>query len=974
MTENDHALRGVIDLGVNQLANESAVLYLKGWSKQRYKQTQFTKGANPLQSMAKSITETLFGEEAKPSDAPSSQYCEEYFLWIGTLIRMSDTMVTKATQWLQALTLNGTELSPSQLFLASGTDVVQFLLHEQLASNVSSSLDIAQQLLYYGVLGLWNPPPDIDFDNIQFESGGTLYRVLTPTPAAPSSREFSISTPGKTYHLRADSPEDAAVWCRSIRDAIIHAMHKAHTVNNSHAHVDNGQQDSKTTTKTYVYARVRADGPTKVLEFTEGGEEDEEYGMMPLGQISRIEESPTDTNENAVEWLKNVHLSVNLTSIGLSCVNEKPMELIYMSLQGVGLTFVRNENKMRFGVTWQDIQADNQVPEATFQTLLCSKQREVADELQQVCRDCGTPQYQAAFHFCCGWSNEQGSTDYFEYCSVYIAPILLQLDEELDDFKLAIECEELDPLNSSRLLETHTVSSSERKVYFAVLNIHPVELDITFRSDVIGDRFKDSEQLLDVFGRFNELKFYREEDVVAHMLVRKTETDEKIIYHSHLDQMVHAHELAEEARARQSMVPLHRQVMKMQRYETSQDDVERGKRAVYTVVFTKKSLGLELETDFYGEAVIIKNCLDRSSIQEAQTTSRDVTSKLLQAGDVLIQLGDVNVRNIGFRETIALIKGSSRPVTLTFESCDVFDDDDESPVDVKYIYSPNAASVATATTHQSPHSASLKVRQTHWVIITDKRVLYIQLDSDSILDDAILEWSVPLRSIHSIEVLEDAIQLHLRVGVNSIFTGPLRRPEWKHETPHAVETMNVFYHAMKKSFRMNADLADVQEVYPSDTSFSSILRVAVSGTTKRRRWCVLSRNCLYVFAMYPRKTLRLVVPLGRVAVTKDSALSWKIQCGVQNETIPVLQVDGPSLSEKMVADLTLITEKPEEVEMWMSALQHAAGKGMRHSKGTRFYAATGATMLSIGCKETKAYVVVQLVDALKKTLAVFKEG
>ncbi|ETW03541.1 hypothetical protein, variant [Aphanomyces invadans] len=536
MTENDHALRGVIDLGVNQLANESAVLYLKGWSKQRYKQTQFTKVANPLQSMAKSITETLFGEEAKPSDAPSSQHCEEYFLWIGTLIRMSDMMVTKATQWLQALTLNGTELSPSQLFLASGTDVVQFLLLEQLASNVSSSLDIAQQLLYYGVLGLWNPPPDIDFDNIQFESGGTLYRVLTPTPAAPSSREFSISTPGKTYHLRADSPEDAAVWCRSIRDAIIHAMHKAHTVNNSHAHVDNGQQDSKTTTKTYVYARVRADGPTKVLEFTEGGEEDEEYGMMPLGQISRIEESPTDTNENAVEWLKNVHLSVNLTSIGLSCVNEKPMELIYMSLQGVGLTFVRNENKMRFGVTWQDIQADNQVPEATFQTLLCSKQREVADELQQVCRDCGTPQYQAAFHFCCGWSNEQGSTDYFEYCSVYIAPILLQLDEELvslirdfiaavllhqngihrrelsdtiqstpfintsqvqDDFKLAIECEELDPLNSSRLLETHTVSSSERKVYFAVLNIHPVELDITFRSDVIGDRFKDSEQLLD---------------------------------------------------------------------------------------------------------------------------------------------------------------------------------------------------------------------------------------------------------------------------------------------------------------------------------------------------------------------------------------------------------------------------------------------------------------------------------------------
>ncbi|RHZ00277.1 hypothetical protein DYB35_011955 [Aphanomyces astaci] len=92
------------------------------------------------------------------------------------------------------------------------------------------------------------------------------------------------------------------------------------------------------------------------------------------------------------------------------------------------------------------------------------------------------------------------------------------------------------------------------------------------------------------------------------------------------------------------------------------------------------------------------------------------------------------------------------------------------------------------------------------------------------------------------------------------------------------------------------------------------------------------------------------------------------------EPMPTLQVDGPALSEKMEVDLMLIAEKADEVEMWMSALQHAAGNGMRHSKGTRFYAATDATTLSVGCQETKAYVVVQLVDALKKTLAVFKEG
>ncbi|RHY08394.1 hypothetical protein DYB36_000830, partial [Aphanomyces astaci] len=1203
MTETDHALRGVIDLGMNQTSETGAVLFLKGWSKPRYKPQAMSKAAasNPLHTMAKSITETLFGEEANAASdssvAAAPSHCEEFFLWIGSLLRMSDGMVTKAAQWLQALTLNGTELSPSQLFLASGLDVVSFLMAEQLAPSTGVALDLAQQLLYYGVLGLWNPPPDVDFDNIRFEPSGTLYRVLVPTPpAAPSTREFSIGIPGgKTYHLRADSPEDAAVWCRHIRDAIIHAMHEGHSTTH-HARITH-EPDAKTTTKTYVYARVRADGPTKVLEFTEGGEEDDECGganaVVPLDNV--LEDVASVESTDKVEWLQNVHVAVHVASIGLSCVNEKPMELIYMSLQGVDIAFDRHENKMRFGVTWHDVQADNQVPEATFPTLLCPKQTDPTDPPNDV----------VLLH-----QNGLRRRDLPD--AIHTAPLLhdSSTSQMLADFKLAMECEELDPLNSATLLETHTVSSSERKVYFAVLNIHPVEVDITFRSDVIGDRFKDSTDqlvqddeanmqhvaawipslsmhvpdldnapirlnalvvehafgtsgdvtrrvskyytrqlwkqvhkvlgsfdflgnpagLLDhlgtavrdlivepfegaragtgiagsglgfgkglakgatsfvtnfidgtsdatskvtgtfgqglatmsldghyqkirakarrrhvhgfkegliqgsreltigmvegvtgvvmnplrgakthgamgflkgtvtgllglpmkpvagvlrlprVFGRFNELKFYREEDVVAHMLVRKTGTDEKIIFHSHLDQQVHAHELADEARARHTTVPLHRQVMKMQRYESSQDDLERGKRAVYAVVFTKKGLGLELETDFYGEAVIIKTCLDRSAIHEAQTTSRDVTSKLLQPGDVLVQLGDVNVRNIGFRETIALIKGSSRPVTLTFESCDVFDDDNDSPTDVQYIYSPHAASVvSTASTRPLNHhpSSSLKVKVTHWVIITDKRVLYIQLDSDSVLDDAILEWSVPLRSIHSIEVLENAIHLHLRVGVNSIFTGPLRRPEWKHETPQAIHTMNVFAMAMKKSFRLPyADLADLQEVYPSDTSFSSVLRVSVSGGPKRRRWCVLCRNCLYVFALYPRKALRLIVPLGRVTITKTdfAPLTWKIQGAVQMEPMPTLQVDGPALSEKMEVDLMLIAEKADEVEMWMSALQHAAGNGMRHSKGTRFYAATDATTLSVGCQETKAYVVVQLVDALKKTLAVFKEG
>jgi hypothetical protein len=49
-----------------------------------------------------------------------------------------------------------------------------------------------------------------------------------------------------------------------------------------------------------------------------------------------------------------------------------------------------------------------------------------------VCADCKYRQANvAAMHFCCTWSNEQGTTDYFEHCSFWLYPVITQLDEEL---------------------------------------------------------------------------------------------------------------------------------------------------------------------------------------------------------------------------------------------------------------------------------------------------------------------------------------------------------------------------------------------------------------------------------------------------------------------------------------------------------------------------------------------------------------
>ena len=56
----------------------------------------------------------------------------------------------------------------------------------------------------------------------------------------------------------------------------------------------------------------------------------------------------------------------------------------------------------------------------------------------------------------------------------------------MDDFELSTDTRELDILRKSVQEPSSGVNMSEQKVYFALLQLHPVELDITFRSDVIG--------------------------------------------------------------------------------------------------------------------------------------------------------------------------------------------------------------------------------------------------------------------------------------------------------------------------------------------------------------------------------------------------------------------------------------------------------------------------------------------------------
>ncbi|TMW60846.1 hypothetical protein Poli38472_000888 [Pythium oligandrum] len=1151
----------------------------------------------------------------------------------------------------------------------------------------------------------------------------------------PRSTQFSIVTTTKNYELKAKSTKEAGVWLRRLR--------KATRAHNNQDH-ENGDDDQNARTrsqpsiapaihnaKTYVHVRVRADGPTKVLELYEGGEEeaderDMKNELSSLASVSSGSPTASETSTNAFESLTNgVSIHLRLDGFGISCINEIPTELVYIYLGGINIHYSRVNAKMRLKVTLDDVQVDNQSSEATFPKLLCPRMTDDADLGDQThvhgdddegdslpgdrleersprggglvanqnlfsCADCRYRQANiASVHFCCTWSNEQGSTDYFEHCSFWMYPIVMQLDEELmvaargfmnemtqswgkhqtqnrggeirmksvpieimteavAEFKENTSTEDLNPLQS---LETTTASSTAevRKVYFALLHIHPIELDITYRSDVfqatttlrlretasfksgphrgddmkrtasmpssssgltmfdfdnntsaeegdkasatwaipslamrvpdldnapvrlnalmiehafgtsgdltrrvtkyytrqmwkqlhkilgsfdflgnpvgfldhigtgvrdfvyepldglrvggkgfskglakgtaslvsntldgtfdaaskisgtfgqglanlsLDDRYQQvrararrrhvrgiKEGLIQgskelsfgvyegvtglvlgpmrgarengavgfvkgtftgiiglpvkpvagifdfasrasqgvrnrsrkygksmrrvrrprVFGRYNELRVYKEADTIAYDLLKKTGGNklygEKIVFYHEVVQSVAASELTQEARERRKndtlkdrTASLRRSLQENEQRDRESSESEDGRRKLlYEVTFRQRKLGLELETDFYCENVTIKSFEEALRLQVTVETKLKEGQEVLQEGDVLVRIGGVDVRGIGFHETLAMLRGTSRPIRLQFESAEEHFSVPES-----------TRSKATPRLALADEQASkLRVQLTHWLIVTEERALYINVGS---LSNPIVEWMTPLRYVYRIEWVRGAkICLHLSVGVDSLPTGPRMRPSLK-ALDGQERDMNVFLDVMWLSF--GSTTAEEQELWPSDTSLNGYL-LKKGGFSTVRRWFVLSRNCLYFFSS--RKELRGIIPLGSVRLQADAGDTYSIRItnAVPHEPLVTLQIDNGQVIQRAQSEVVLIAPNAQDFEMWQSSLAHAAGRGLRHSRGTRFYVPNDASRLEIGCRDTPDFVVAPLVEALRKAVKVF---
>nr|CCA16037.1 vacuolar protein sortingassociated protein putative [Albugo laibachii Nc14] len=1321
-TRSDQELLGIIDLkmGLNVPGSVGVTIVENADDKQADKGGS---GIMSLNGWVTSISDTLFGPAPVRRTAGNEETKRE-----ASLLQSAREQKLRTYQQLLAALCTSEQLQEASTEYTSrhgvqtnapmyvnGQTLVEFLKSKKHLKRVKA-LEVATRLMRLGLLSSGQTSPSLSSfvasENAWYsvQSPAIDDRSLVPICASRKlsrahvrSKQFSIVTPTKAYDLKAPTLDEARKWLHYLQTSTDKAREDCIDWKELKQASRSSKEVSKVSTqsaKTFVHVRIRADGPTKVLELFEGGEEDfdEKESKHELRTIDSCASSCSSPTEVTNGFGSRVFLQLRTEGIGISCVNEIPMELVYIFFGGVSMHYARSGEKMCLQVTMNDFEADNQSNEATFIKLLCPRRENQADKLDRkatstsqqastilsspqlaeslqatpsnestifVCADCHYRQANlASVHFCCTWSNEQGTTAYFEHCSFWLYPMIVQLDEELlhssrmflnailsdpwsrKDNKLrhgeicmkidsieimtealvnlkeSISSEELDPLNS---LSHFTAPPSEemQKVYFALLHIHPIEIDITFRSDVfqasasillrdstsfqaglthdiiprsgstsmeptvgshdksegswmlpnlsmhipdldnapvrlnalmiehafgtsgdltrrvskyytrqlwkqlhvilgsfdflgnpvgfldhIGTGVRDfvyepldglkvgakgfrlgvakgtaslvsntldgtfdaaskisgtfgqglatmsmddhyqqtrararrhhvrsiREGLIQgskelslglyegvaglvlgpvrgtrengtigfvkgtitgiiglpvkpvagifdfasrasqgvrnrsyhernkvqrirkprVFGRCNELKCYKEVDVIAHELLRRTGgnklMEEKILFYFEITQRVSADEFVWDARTQTQNADTIKDLTSSFRrtLEEAEEKKEDGVRKLqYEVEFSEKRLGLELESDFYCENVTIK-CFDASATQFRVKTELNSSHKVLQNGDFLIGVCGVDVRGIGFHETMRLLRGASRPIILQFESLE------------ECVLQAQQQRIEVAEDLQ-------KVDLTHWIIVTEERALYIEVGMGT---TPVVNWTTPLCYIYRVEHIKGSkICLHLSVGVDSLPTGPRLHPTWKSFEAHQ-RHMQIFSDTMRASFGSMSAIADEQELWPSDTSLNGYL-LKKSGFTSSKRWFVLSRNCLYYFTV--SKELRGIIPLGNVRFITELSepLTIRIRSSEREKGILSLAIDNGQVIQKIQNEIVLVAGTMQEMELWQSSLAHAAGKGLRHSRGKRFFVPTAASKLEIGCRETPDFISSALTNALRKTVEVF---
>ncbi|KDE03795.1 hypothetical protein MVLG_05736 [Microbotryum lychnidis-dioicae p1A1 Lamole] len=239
---------------------------------------------------------------------------------------------------------------------------------------------------------------------------------------------------------------------------------------------------------------VRAEGQTQSVTFSNYDEEDSVFKLQRREtSLSRAESTTSSNRETTfeavdVDVVTTFSFGISFEGIGISLVNKKMQELVYASFRGLTFKYSDSTTNVAYDLSIKWIQVDNQLFGGLYPILLYpsvipkdGKELEVHPSLQAsviILKD------------------ESHGVTYFKYASVLLQEMTVEVDEDflfaLLDFAKFSGATGQDEIPSKLTEEPADIpepkgSSGGGDVYFEVLHLQPIQLDLSFmRTDRVN--------------------------------------------------------------------------------------------------------------------------------------------------------------------------------------------------------------------------------------------------------------------------------------------------------------------------------------------------------------------------------------------------------------------------------------------------------------------------------------------------------
>ncbi|CAE6488407.1 unnamed protein product [Rhizoctonia solani] len=229
---------------------------------------------------------------------------------------------------------------------------------------------------------------------------------------------------------------------------------------------------------------VKAEGPSQTLTISNYLEERSVYKRRARAASGTLQRQDTMSSQEAFEAVTakatvGLVVKLDLEGIGLSLVNKRMMEILYLSVEGVHLQYTDTDAAQICDVSLRRLQIDNQLHDCQFPIVL---------QPTLLAQDSNTlPAIQGALMVL--KDNSHGVT-FVKYSSVLLQSLSVQLDEDflftlLDFAKLegvawGSEPQDVFTEHPEKIPEPQNLNQGGQDLYFEVLELQPTELSLSF--------------------------------------------------------------------------------------------------------------------------------------------------------------------------------------------------------------------------------------------------------------------------------------------------------------------------------------------------------------------------------------------------------------------------------------------------------------------------------------------------------------